>query len=321
MSRRPILHPSIRRPEGIRWLRSDGKPNFSDRIHRRPGEAKILAKRPVYTVTKSSTILHALEEMTRHNIRSLPVVHPSSYTLEGILTAMDLVNYLGGGELYNIVSRRHGGSLYSSLLKEVVSSIMNPNPITALVTENLKEILEKMIVNSIGVIPIVLEDGSLWGIITEHDIVRHLMEKTVGVRVSDVMSRNVITIRDDSTIGEAAKTMIKYGFRRLPIVDKDGRLWGMITAKDIVRFFGSHDVFRYVESDRFEEALEAPVKLVGQAKYYTISPSADVGDAATKMMENGVSSLVVVDESGKVVGIITERDVLYALAVQHPKEG
>ena len=304
--------PSVRRPEGIRWLRSDGKPNLSDRVRRKEGDAKIIARRPVYTVTRTTTVLGALEEMARLNVRVLPVVPPSKPVLEGIVTVMDMVNYLGGGELHNIVVRRHGGSIYSALLREQVSSIMNPNPVTVTVEERLPQIIEKMVLHNVGVLPVIYPDGSLWGIITEHDLVKELVEKKVGRKVEEVMTRNVVTVESSATLGEALKTMVKYGVRRLPVVE-EGRVWGMITAKDVVRFFGSHDVFRYITGDRVEEALQVPVKAVGAPVYYTIEPSADVGDAATLMMEKGVSSLLVV-EDGELKGIVTERDVLYALA-------
>jgi len=304
-----------RRPEGIRWLRSDGMPNFSDRVHKHPGDAKLIAKRPVYTTTKTATVLAAAEEMTRFNVRALPVVVPNQEKLEGMLTVMDLVNYLGGGDLYNIVRNRHKLNIYSALLKEHVESIMNPNPVYVTIYDKLPKILEVMVLKGVGVVPVVMEDGGLWGIITEHDLVRELVEKKVGVKVAEVMSKNVITINSKASIKEAAETMIKYGIRRLPIVEDNGSIWGMITAKDIVRFFGSHDVFRYTESDNIEDALKAPVKLVGAPGYASISPDADVGDAATLMAEKGVSSLLVV-ENNELKGIITERDILYAVAAK-----
>ena len=311
--RRGVVVPP-RRPEGIRWLRSDGMPNFSDRVHKHPGDAKIIAKRPVYTTTKTSTILMAAEEMTRHNVRALPVVHPSNEKLEGMVTAMDLVNYFGGGDLYNIVRNRHHGNIYSALLREHVESIMNPNPAYVTIYDKLPKILEVMVLKGVGVVPVVVEDGSIWGIITEHDLVRELVEKIVGVKVGEVMTKEVITLPANATIKEAAETMVKYGIRRLPLLEGDN-IWGIVTAKDIVRFFGSHDVFRYIEGDSFEEALKAPVKLVTAPGYHTITPDADVGEAATRMAEKGTSSLLVV-EDGKLVGIITERDILYAIAAK-----
>ncbi|WP_048061830.1 CBS domain-containing protein [Hyperthermus butylicus] len=311
--RRSTVVPPRRRPEGIRWLRSDGKPNFSDRIHRHEGEAKLLAKRPVYTTTRTSTILRLLEDMTRYNVRAMPVIVPNKETLEGMVTVMDAVSYLGGGELYDIVVKRHGRNIYAALLKEYVSSIMNPNPVYVTVDDKLTKILEVMVTRNVGVLPVLYHDGTIWGIITEHDIVGYLAEKTVGRRVSEVMTTNVITISVDATLKEAMETMIKYGVRRLPIV-ADNSVWGMITAKDIVRFFGSHEVFTFVETGNVEEALATPVKIVGVNDYVTISPDADVGEAAKLMIDKGVSSLLVVEE-GKLTGIITERDILYALAI------
>lgn len=310
MRRAPIVPP--RRPEGIRWLRSDGMPNFSDRIYRHEGDAKLIAKRPVYTTTKTATVLGAAEEMARHNVRALPVVQPNTEKLEGMLTAMDIVNYFGGGELYNIIVKRHGGNIYSALLREHVESIMNPNPVYVTIYDKLDKILETMVLRGVGVLPVVMDDGSIWGIITEHDLVMILAEKKVGRKVAEVMTENVIAIDASATIKKAAETMIRYGIRRLPLLE-NGAVRGMVTAKDIVRFIGSHDIFRYVETGSIEEALNAPVKLIGLSGYATIDPDADVGDAATIMKEKKVSSLLVVKD-GEIKGILTERDILYALA-------
>jgi CBS domain-containing protein len=312
MRRGPVVPP--RRPEGIRWLRSDGTPNFSDRVHRHEGDAKLIAHRPVYTTTKTSTILAAAEEMTRHNVRALPVVQPNTEKLEGMLTTMDIVNYFGGGELYNIVLNRHKGNIYSALLREHVQSIMNPNPVYVTVHERLDKILETMVLKNVGVVPVVMDGQSIWGILTEHDLVMILAEKKVGRKVRAVMTENVITLDASASIKEAAETMVKYGVRRLPLLE-EGVIRGMVTAKDIVRFIGSHDIFRYVETGSIEEALRAPVKLVGLSGYATIDPDADVGDAATLMREKNVSGLLVV-ENGNLKGIITERDILYALAAK-----
>ncbi len=302
------------RPEGIRWLRSDGKPNFSDRIRRKEGDAKVIARRPVIWASKSATILYAFEEMTRHNIRSLVVAEPSHERLEGLVTAMDLVNYLGGGEYYDIVVKRYNKNIYRALTVEKIASVMNPNPVYALTTEKLTDIVEKMVVNNIGVIPVVFpDDHSLWGIITEHDIVRELVEKTVGKKVRDVMTKNVVYVEAGAKLIDAMKTMVKYGVRRLPIVDRDQSIWGIITAKDIVRFVGSHEAFQHIVTGTIEEIHELPVKVIGTPGVVSIDPDADVGEAATLMAKRGTSSLIVV-ENGEMVGIITERDVLYAVA-------
>ncbi|MET1101985.1 MAG: CBS domain-containing protein [Pyrodictiaceae archaeon] len=309
------LRPSIPRPhpEGLRWLRSDGKPNFSDRVRRREGDAKIIARRPVHTVSKNATILAALEEMANRNIRSLVIADPGSMRLQGIVTVMDFVNYLGGGELYNIVEKRHNGIIYSALLREKVSSIMNPNPIYASIEENLPSILEKMITQQVGVIPIVYDDGRIWGIITEHDIVAEIVEKNVGRKVAEVMTRSLISAPYESRIIDVLRLMVRYGVRRIPLVDENA-VKAIITAKDIVKFFGSHEVFNHVIEGSIKEVHSLPARLIASNVVVTIDADADVGEAATLMMRKGVSSLIVTDSSGNVVGIVTERDILYGLA-------
>ncbi len=303
-----------RRPEGIRWLRSDGKPNISDRIYRVEGDAQIIATRPVYTVAKTAPVLEAAETMAYRWVRALPVVNPGSKALEGIVTAMDLVNYLGGGEYYNIVVNRHKDNIFHALRLEPVESIMNPNPIYVTIDAKIPEMIEKMVVHNIGVLPVLLPDGRVYGIVTEHDLVERLVEKTVGRRVEEVMSKNVVTVSRKATLKEAMELMVKFGVRRLPIVEDDGRVWGIITAKDVVRYFGRHQAFENAPSGKVSEAISVPVTLVGTQGVHTIRPDADVGEAATKMMETKVSSLLVVDDEGRLLGIITERDILFAVA-------
>ncbi len=306
------FRPVVRRPEGIRWLRSDGKPNFSNRLYRREGELEILATRPVYYVSPTTPVGEAIDTMYEKNVRVLPVAKPSDRMLEGLVTASRVVEYLGGGELHKIVVERHQGSIYGAL-SEPVSSIMDPHPVVATTHEKLSKVLERMVIEGVGVVVVVEPDGRLYGVITEHDIVRRLVEKKVGVTVGEVMSRNVVTINVEATLLDAARTMIKYSFRRLPVVSSEGVVKGMITAKDIIRFFGSHEAYKHAVSGRMEDAMKVSVNEVMRSDYYTISPDADVGDAATEMMDKGVSSLLVVEDD-RLKGIITERDVLYALA-------
>ncbi len=305
-----------RRPEGIRWLRSDGKPNFSTRLYRREGELKILATRPVIHVAPTTPFGEALETMAKHNVRALPVAQPSDKALAGLLKLSNIVSYLGGGELYNIVVNRYGGSIYKAM-EEPVDSIMDRHPFTATIMDRLTGVLERMVLEGVGVVVVVDSEGRLYGILTEHDIVRRLMEKKVGVRVSEVMARNVVTIDVEASLMDAAKRMIKYRFRRLPAVDPAGDVKGMLTAKDIVRFFGTHQAYIHVTRGLVEEAMSVPVYEVMSPVFYTVPPDMDVGDAATLMAEKGVSSLLVV-KGGRLKGIITERDVLFALAANKP---
>jgi len=85
---------------------------------------------------------------------------------------------------------------------------------------------------------VVLEGGEPVGIITERDLVRRVVANNLDpaqTRVSEVMSKPLLTANPDTSIGEAARIMVDNGIRRLPIVEGD-RLIGIVTAVDLARY-------------------------------------------------------------------------------------
>jgi len=302
-----------RRPEKYRWLRSDGKPNFEDRIYKTTEEMEMIAKKPVETVAPQSPILEATEKMAK-GYRSL-VVEQSRY-LRGLLLASHIVNYLGGGEYYNIVKERYNYNIYGALEKEKVETLMIKDPVVAYIDEKIPDVLEKMVLNEIGVVPVLLRDGRIFGIVTEHDLLKYFMSGVkIGVPVSEVMSTPVITIESGAPLKEAMKKMIKYGFRRIPVVGENVVL-GIITAMDIVRYFGSHEAFKHTSTGNIEEAISIPVDDLMIRELVTARPDEDLGDVAQRMAERNVGSALVVNDKMELIGIITERDILYAVTAK-----
>ncbi|MQK95219.1 CBS domain-containing protein, partial [Escherichia coli] len=127
-----------------------------------------------------------------------------------------------------------------------------------------------------------------------------------GIKVSQLMTKKVVTALPKTTIFEAEKIMIEQGFRRLPIVS-DGKVMGIITSMDIVRFFGSGEVFKHLKSGTITQVLNTPALEIATKDVVTITPDADVGQAAKIMREKNVGALPVVQDNG-LVGIVTERD-------------
>ena len=85
---------------------------------------------------------------------------------------------------------------------------------------------------------VVLEDGEPVGIITERDLVRRVLANSLDLgqtKVSEVMSRPLVSVSPDASIGEVARIMVDNRLRRLPIVE-EGRLVGMVTAVDLARY-------------------------------------------------------------------------------------
>jgi CBS domain-containing protein len=120
------------------------------------------------------------------------------------------------------------------------------------------------------------------------------------------MSEKVITALSKTTIFEAEKTMATRGFRRLPIVS-DGKVMGIVTAMDIIRFFGCGDVFKHLKSGTIIQVLNTPALEIASKNVLTVEPETDVGQAAKIMREKDIGAVPVV-KNGALVGILTERD-------------
>jgi acetoin utilization protein AcuB len=139
-------------------------------------------------------------------------------------------------------------------------------------------------------------------------------------RVKDVMTRKPYTIDPDAPIETASAVMRDRGVRHLPVVDDTGRLMGMISDRDVRdALFAPAFAERLSASARrrlrtVAVTLETlKVKDVMTWDTMTTEPDTLLAQAAAVMFEGRVGSLAVV-QKGQLVGIVTERDVLKALA-------
>ena len=143
--------------------------------------------------------------------------------------------------------------------------------------------------------------------------------------VMDIATTDVITIPPTSTIMSALKTMVAYGFRRMPIADPGTkRLEGIITGTDIINFFGGGSKHRIVE-ERYDgnllAAINEEVREIMERNVLSIDFTSSWEDAVELLLENRVGGCPVVDRENGVVGIVTERDLLEFLASQSKFDG
>ena len=297
--------------ERNRWLRSDGKPNFKDRICAKPPELEAVADKKVPLLSMQATVINACEEMSSSGARLIPITDPERRLL-GVITGMDMVDYFGGGIKYAIVLKHYGGKLYPALSASL-REIANTKPLAVDVKSKLHDLLNLMISYGVGAVPVVDNDAVI-GVITEGSLIKYLSSKLVGVKVGEVMSSSVISLSYSNTLGIAMKLMVNLGIRRLPIT-KDGDVIGIITWRDIIDLFGKHKIFSMLKEFTFDEVHSLSVTEVMNTNIATISPDDDIGIAAAKMSELGVDSLLVTKDSS-IIGIITERDILYGIVAR-----
>ncbi len=293
--------------EGFRH-RIRGKGPVDLKAHRaKKHESEILsiAKGPVKVAAPTMPIYDAVQMMVKEGFRRLPIANPGTRHLEGIITATDVIDYLGGGKKFEIIQQKYGGNFFKAI-NEPVKLIMTQKVVSVKATAKIDDAIDKMKKSNLGGLPIVDENDRVKGIITERDITGLFADRISGVRVSQLMSQNVVTALPRTTVFECEKTMATQGFRRLPIVS-DGKVLGIITTMDIIRFFGSGEVFKHLRSDTIIQVLNTLALEIATKSVSTIEPEADVGQAAKIMHEKDIGAVPVV-KSGKLVGIITERD-------------
>lgn len=269
------------------------------------GEIIQVAKSPVVTVASTTPIYDAIQKMTKEGFRRIPIANPGTKALEGIITATDIVDYLGGGKKFEIVEQRFGGNFFKAL-NQSIGIIMTKNVVSVNISAKISEAIELMKEKKLGGLPVVDDGNSVKAIITERDIASLFADRISDIRVSQIMSENVLTALPKTTIFEVEKTMVTQGFRRLPIVS-DGKVMGIITTMDIIRFFGSGDVFKHLRSGTIIQILNTPALQIATKEILTIELNADVGKAAKIMRDKNIGAMPVVEKE-KLVGIITERD-------------
>jgi len=263
----------------------------------------------VKTIPSRTPIMRSLKIMLNYNFRRMPIADAGTKRLEGIVSATDILNFLGGGEKHKLVMERHNGNLFAAV-NENVDEIMERKVITVHYTESWEDALEIMLKKRVGGCPIVNDENKVVGIITERDMIKYLANQTrLDGYVRDYMTTNVITVESSTTIEDAMKIMISKRFRRLPIV-KNGVLIGLITAMDILRFFGG-EAFKFLETGNIKDILQKPVSTILSMTREPLKfePRDKISDLVRRMIECGAGVALVI-ENKKLEGIITERDLM-----------
>jgi CBS domain-containing protein len=118
---------------------------------------------------------------------------------------------------------------------KTVRDAMTPSVRTASPSQSLAEAAQLMKSDDVGSIPIV-EEGRLVGIVTDRDIAIRAVAEGVdpsAVTIADVASRDLVTVEPDQDLDEALALMARHQVRRLPVVEEDGRLVGILAQADV----------------------------------------------------------------------------------------
>ena len=154
---------------------------------------------------------------------------------------------------------------YDLKIREVMTAAVK----TATPEMPLSKILEILRLNRISGLPVV-EDEKLVGVLSLEDIVRALQKNELSAPTSEYMTRDVVTVANYESIVTAISTFTEKQLGRLPVIDENQKLVGMITKGDITRGilvalqkdYKEEEVRRYRASHLFEDIISERTTLV-----------------------------------------------------------
>lgn len=132
--------------------------------------------------------------------------------------------------------------------------------------------------------------------------------------VGEVMTRHPVTVRPDAEVTEALRLLDRHGVTTLPVVDGRGRLRGVVGEADLIRDRVPDDPRLQLSPTSLGSDHAERVEEVMSAFVVTVTPETDVATVIGTVTATGVKSLPVVDADQCVVGMVSRRDIVHAIA-------
>jgi acetoin utilization protein AcuB len=126
------------------------------------------------------------------------------------------------------------------------------------------------------------------------------------------MTRKVITVDPDKTVFEAQELMANNHIRHLPVVDQNQQLIGIVTDRDIRSALPYDFIKESCSPEQREKICSLTVKDIMAGDPITVSPTYTIQDALLMIQNSKVGALPVVEEDGRLTGILSVRDLLRA---------
>jgi CBS domain-containing protein len=237
---------------------------------------------------------------------------------------------------------------YSSTLREglpavKVEEIMTRDVATIAPEAPLTEVVEKLLNKDYTALPVVDAAGQVVGIVSDTDLLqRGDMEVSLSLKkaldpdvartllarlrrstrtVSQIMTREPTTTRAQAYISEAARLMAKRKLKRLPVVDGDNRLLGIVSRLDILKVLAAGYLPQGAASQRsgIKPVNPRTVADVMDPNVPTVSPQTLLAEVLAFLAGTRVKRAVVVDAERRVKGIISDTDLVTRMSPEtHP---
>lgn len=263
--------------------------------------------------------------------------HRGIYMTQRVHQPKTAVTDLQTEESLRSLRARHSGwlppipHLSSALEQKRVRTLMTAPAVAVHADESLQAVIAKALQAGIRALPVLDKSGQVIGIITDNDLLRgelpinlHQLQQMTpaerapwldaasAVQAAQVMSQPVITVRTYAAVADALTLLRRHNLKRLPVLDEDGRLAGLLTRSDILRELAFEQMRTGEQSSFFDWRVQ--VGEVEQEAAVTVAATTPLYTVLTLLQQALQMRAVVVDEAGHAIGMISESDLLTRVA-------
>ncbi|MBD5190953.1 MAG: IMP dehydrogenase [Bacteroidales bacterium] len=161
---------------------------------------------------------------------NIPVVSAAMDTVTEVEMAIAIARQGGIGVVHKNMSIEAQAAMIRKVKR--AESGMIYDPITISPSETVGDALRLMKENHIGGIPVVDENKHLVGIVTNRDL---RFQSNMEIAIADVMTKDNLVTTTNTDLGEASETLLRHKIEKLPVLDSEGKLIGLITYRDITK--------------------------------------------------------------------------------------
>jgi CBS domain-containing protein len=309
------------------------------RLRELPAEAPVhdVMSRELHTVRADTPLAEAVELLLDKAYRALPVVDEAG-RIVGILTEGDL---LSKAKLLATSAQRE--LTQTEIARELrqlqqaghtVGAVMTPQPVTVPREATVAQAVGLMVEHDIKRLPVVDVNGNLVGMVSRVNVLRALSQPPVAevprqtpppgqhVRVGAMMMSQAPAVRADASLAEVVDLLVSHSRRRVVVVDETRHVVGIITDGDLIRRATGAEREGIVQSltrrlpvgraDPFQLSQRTAAEMM-TSPVVTVTPETSLLKALRLLLAHQIKRLPVVDEAGRLVGMVGRGGVLQVL--------
>lgn len=271
----------------------------------------------------------------------LPIVIEWVDTPERVAQLLPQIRALVGEALIVVdtveIIQHASGTLQPFDDRQTVETVMTRQPATVLPETPVQQLAALLVERNYRALPVVDPAGKLVGLVTNGDLIErgslglraellHLLDPQAlgqllaklaesGRTAADVMTADVVTVTPGTSLADAAHLMALKRLKRLPVVDAEGRLMGIVARVDVLRAATAGAGAQPVDAETEVPAASpgATVAEVMTTQAPTVAANAGLPEVIEAVVSTRLNRAVVVDEERRPLGVVTDAELLRRL--------